>query len=61
MCNFNLDPEGRPGGAVVKFAHSTSAARCSPVWILGADMAPLVKPFCGRHPTGKVEEDGHGC
>ena len=26
------------------------------------DMAPLgKKPCCGRHPTYKVEEDGHGC
>src|SRR3712207_8734908 len=23
--------------------------------------APLVKPCCGRRPTYKVEEDGHGC
>ena len=23
--------------------------------------APLVKPCCGRCPTYKVEEDGHGC
>ena len=22
--------------------------------------APLVKPCCGRHPTYKVEEGGHG-
>ena len=29
-------------------------------WILGADMAPLVKPCCARCPTYKVEEDGHG-
>ena len=21
----------------------------------------LIKPCCGRHPTSKVEEDGHGC
>ena len=27
----------------------------------GADMAPLVKPCYGRHPTYKVEEDGHRC
>ena len=25
------------------------------------DMAPLGKPYCGRHPTYKIEEDGHGC
>ena len=33
----------------------------SPGWIPGADMAPLGKPYCGGHPTHKVEEDGHGC
>ena len=27
----------------------------------GADMAPLGTPCCGRRPTYKVEEDGHGC
>ena len=34
-------------------------------WFLGSvpgvDMAPLGAPCCGRHPTNKVEEDGHGC
>ena len=29
--------------------------------IPGMDMAPLGTPCCGRHPTYKVEEDGHGC
>ena len=27
----------------------------------GEDMAPLGTPCCGRLPTYKVEEDGHGC
>ena len=48
-----------PSSAEVKFTHSASAAQSSLVWILGADMAPLVKPCCGRHPTYKAEEDGH--
>ena len=52
---------GWPGGAAVKCAHSTSAAQDLLVRILGADMAPLGKSCCGRHPTYKVEEDGHGC
>ena len=50
---------GSPGGAVVKFAHS--ASRGSPVQIPGAYMALLGTPCCGRRPTYKVEEDGHGC
>ena len=52
---------GRPGGAVVKFARSALAAWGSLVRILGGDMAPLGKPWSGRRPTYKVEEDGHGC
>ena len=54
-------PWGRLGCAVVKFAHFALAAWGSQVQIPGADMAPLVKPCCGRRPTYKVEEDGHGC
>ena len=46
---------------MVKFACSASEALGSLVQILGADMAPLVKPCCGRCPTYKVEEDGHRC
>ena len=49
------------GGAVAEFACSPLTARGSLVQILGADMASLGRPCCGRHPTYKVEEDGHGC
>ena len=50
-----------PGGVVVKFTRSTSVAQGLPVQIPGVDMALLIKPCCGRRPTYKVEEDGHGC
>ena len=52
---------GRPSGAAVKWACSASAAQGSPVRIRVQTHAPLVKPCCGRRPTYKVEEDGHGC
>ena len=52
---------GQPGGAAVRFTHSASAARASQFRIPGADMPPRGKPCCGRCPTYKVEEDGHGC
>ena len=46
---------------MVKCTHSASVAGGLPVRIPGADMAPLVQLLCGRRPTYKVEEDGHGC
>ena len=54
---------GWPGGVVVKFVCSTSAAQGLLVRILGADLAPLplIKPCCGGYPTYKIEEGGHGC
>ena len=45
---------------MVKFAHSASVAQGSPVRIPVRTYTPLSKPCCGRHPTYKVEEDGHG-
>ena len=50
-----------PGGTVIKFTCSASAVWGSLVRIPGSDMSPLGKPCCGRCPTYKVEEDGHGC
>ena len=45
----NIYEGGWPSGAAVKCARSA------------LDVAPLVKPCCGRHPKYKVEDDGHGC
>ena len=50
----------QPGGTAVKCASSASVAWGSSVRIPGTDMAPFVKPCCGRRPTYSVEEDGHG-
>ena len=61
MGDINTSNLGWPGGASVKCAHSASLAQGSLVRILGADMALLVKPCCGRRPTYKVKEDEHGC
>ena len=53
---------GRPSGAAGKFAPSASREPgVRPVRIPGVDMALHGTPCCGRHPTYKVEEDGHGC
>ena len=52
---------GQPGGLVVKFAHSASAAQGSQVWIPGTDLRITHKAMLWQHPIYKVEEDGHGC
>ena len=52
-----LSYRGWPRCAVVKFTCSTLAAQGSQVWILGMDIAPLVKPCCGGI-AHKIEEDG---
>ena len=57
----NTNHRGWPGGAAVKCARFALAARGLPVRTPGVDMAPLVKPYCGRHPIYKIDEDGHGC
>ena len=59
--NLKKKIRGQPGGTAVKFTRSALADQGLPVQILGADMAPLRRPCCGRRPTYKVEEDGHGC
>ena len=51
---------GWPGVIVVKFVHSTLAARDLHVQILGADLASLIKPCCRSIPH-KIEEDLHRC
>ena len=52
---------GQPGGVVVKFAPSALVAQSWRGRIPGMDLTPLIKPLCGRRPTYKIEEDGHGC
>ena len=49
------------GGAEVKFARSTLAARGLPVRIPGVDICTACQACHGRCPTYKVEEDGYGC
>ena len=52
---------GQPGGAAVRFAHSSSAAWGSPVQIPGVDLCTAYQAMLWQHPTYKVEEDGHRC
>ena len=52
---------GRPSGAAVKFLLSALAVQSVWAQIPGTDLASLIKPCCGWHPTYRVEEDGHRC
>ena len=53
---------GLPGGTAVKFARSASRRpRVRPFGSRCGHGTAWQKPCCGRHPTHKVEEDGHGC
>ena len=58
---LKIKKEGLPGGIAVKFARSAGqpGVRRFGSWV--RTYALLVKPCCGRHPTYKVEEDGHRC
>ena len=41
---FKIRNRGQPCGPEVKFVHYASVAQGSPVWILGADPALLIRP-----------------
>ena len=47
--------QGRPHGRVVKLARSASAAQGFPGWILGVDMAPLIKPQLEGPTTKNIQ------
>ena len=53
--------QGQDDGTAVRFQHSTSVAGGLLVRIPGVDLALFIKPCCGRCPTYKMEEGGHGC
>ena len=57
---FKRLERGHPSGIVVKFVHSALAAQGLRVWILGTDLAQLVKLHCGGIPR-KVGGDWHRC
>ena len=52
---------GWPSGVVVKFAHSTSVAWGSQVWIPGVDLHAAHPAMLWQHPTYNIEEDWHRC
>ena len=50
----------QPSGAAIKFTRSALVAQGLPVWIPDVHMVLPGTPCCGRSPTYKVEEGGHG-
>ena len=66
-CMYNSGPirlvpyRGQACVIAVKFMRSALAAWGSLVQILDVNLALLIKPCCDRHPTYKIEEDGHRC
>ena len=56
--NKNI-PGGQPCGIVVKFASSALVTQVRGFRSRVQTYPLLIKPCCGRHPTYKIEEDGH--
>ena len=52
---------GQPGGIVVKFTLSTSAAWASRVQISGVDLHTTHQTMLWWPPIYKIEEDWHRC
>ena len=52
---------GQPGGIVVKFVCSTSAAQGLQIQIPGADLYTAYQAMLWWHPIHKIEEDEHRC
>ena len=64
MCDIQqvlMNAGGWPGGIVIKFIPSTSAAQDSQVRIPGADLHTAHQTVLWQCFIYKVEEDWHGC
>ena len=53
--------KGGPGGVLVKFVHSASAAQRLWVQILGIDLYTTHQALLWECPTYKIEEYWHSC
>ena len=60
LCHIKIF-EGQPGGVVVKFMHSASAAQGLQVQILSFDLHTTHQAMLWQRPTYKVEKDWHRC